>query len=185
MEIFPVAQGIMYMKKYIIYHIPGKKIGCTSRIERRMEQQGNPEYTILETHTDINKASEREIELQKEYGYRIDTCLYSVSVENRYKFPDDLQSELSSRVKNRFKFDSDLAKIAGKNGTKIAWTDHKEKMLASAKQNVKAATQAASVSPNRASLQVYYCVECNREITGAGPAGQHRKKQSHNVIKKI
>jgi hypothetical protein len=185
MEIFPVAQNIMYMKKYIIYHIPGKKIGCTSRLARRMEQQGNPEYEILEEHTDIDKASQREIELQKEYGYKIDTCPYSVSVENRYKFPDDLQCELSSRVKNRFKFDSDLAKIAGKNGTKIAWTEHKEKMLEIAKENVKSATAAAAVSPNRASLQVYYCVECDREIKGCGAAGQHRKKHKHNVNKKI
>lgn len=58
---------------YYIYHIPGIKIGCTNNIERRMKEQECSEYTILETHTDINIASEREILLQKEYGYRIDS----------------------------------------------------------------------------------------------------------------
>jgi hypothetical protein len=58
---------------YYIYHIEGVKIGCTNNIQRRMKQQGYTEYTILETHTDIKIASERERSLQKEYGYRIDS----------------------------------------------------------------------------------------------------------------
>lgn len=58
---------------YYIYHIPGIKIGCTNNIHRRMKQQGYTVFTILETHTDIQIASERERSLQKEYGYRIDS----------------------------------------------------------------------------------------------------------------
>lgn len=61
---------------YYIYHIPGIKIGCSKNPKRRVKTQGYTEFTILETHTDIQIASEREIELQKEYGYKVDCTLY-------------------------------------------------------------------------------------------------------------
>jgi hypothetical protein len=54
---------------YYIYHIPGIKVGCTSNLKNRMKQQGFTEYEVLETHTDIDIASDREIELQNQYGY--------------------------------------------------------------------------------------------------------------------
>ena len=49
---------------YSIYHIPGIKIGCTKqKVSKRIKQQGYTNFEILETHTDINIASEREKEL--------------------------------------------------------------------------------------------------------------------------
>lgn len=69
------------MVEYYIYHIKGIKIGCTDNIERRLEQQGYKEFEILETHTDIFKASNRELALQKKYGYQIDRIPYFKSVE--------------------------------------------------------------------------------------------------------
>lgn len=66
----------MMSKKYYIYHIPGVKIGCTDNIERRVSRQGFSDYEILEEYTDIYKASEREIELQKKYGYKVDKTPY-------------------------------------------------------------------------------------------------------------
>ena len=65
--------------KYYIYHIPGIKIGCTKSLNRRIKQQGYKDYEILETHTCISKASTREIELQKEYGYKVDFARYEHS----------------------------------------------------------------------------------------------------------
>lgn len=63
---------------YTIYHIPeGSKIGCTDNLRRRMKRHGNPDYEILEEHTCIHEASERERELQKQYGYKVDHRLYS------------------------------------------------------------------------------------------------------------
>lgn len=62
---------------YYIYHIPGIKIGCTSNIKRRIKEQNASNYEILEQHSDINIASKREIELQKEYGYKVDTLQYN------------------------------------------------------------------------------------------------------------
>jgi hypothetical protein len=64
------------MKKYCIYHIPGVKIGCSVNPKQRVKRQGHYKFEILEEHTDIDIASEREIELQKKYGYRPDTTKY-------------------------------------------------------------------------------------------------------------
>ena len=60
------------MKTYYIYHIPNVKIGCTTRPKSRVSQQGYSSYEILETHDCIDTASQREVDLQKEYGYPID-----------------------------------------------------------------------------------------------------------------
>ena len=72
--------------KYIIYHIPGKKIGVTNDLYNRVErQQGYElgEYEILESSDDIEYISKREIELQKEYGYRVDLKPYNELSNNK------------------------------------------------------------------------------------------------------
>tara|TARA_R110002020_G_scaffold201821_3_gene404645 strand:- start:439 stop:1263 length:825 start_codon:yes stop_codon:yes gene_type:complete len=65
--------------KYYIYHIPGKKIGVTCDIYNRVtHQQGydENEYVVLEASENIDYVSRREIELQKQYGYKVDRKLY-------------------------------------------------------------------------------------------------------------
>lgn len=65
------------MKTYYIYHIPGVKIGCTDNVKQRVvKHQLYNQYEILETHSDIYIASDREIELQKQYGYKVDCTPY-------------------------------------------------------------------------------------------------------------
>jgi len=71
---------------YYIYYIEGIKIGCSKNPIRRVKQQGYTEFIILETHTDIQVASERERSLQKEYGLKMDNCVYKTSVNNRRKW---------------------------------------------------------------------------------------------------
>ena len=64
---------------YYLYHIPGKKIGVTRDLNKRVTQvQGYKpgEYEVLESSTDIDYISNREIELQKSFGYRKDDKLY-------------------------------------------------------------------------------------------------------------
>ncbi len=64
---------------YFIYHIPGKKIGVTSDLNSRVTiTQGYipDEYEVLDQSDDINYISEKEIELQKSYGYKVDRKLY-------------------------------------------------------------------------------------------------------------
>jgi len=62
------------MKTYYIYHIPGVKIGCSNNPKARVKRQGYSQFEILEEHSDIMIASEREIELQKQYGYQKDNA---------------------------------------------------------------------------------------------------------------
>ena len=64
---------------YYIYHIPGKKIGVTRNLNTRVTitQGYSPdEYEVLDQSDDIDYISEKEIELQKSYGYRVDRKLY-------------------------------------------------------------------------------------------------------------
>ena len=64
---------------YYLYHIPGKKIGVTRNLNHRVTLiQGykENEYEVLEQSDDINYISDREIELQKSYGYKIDLKKY-------------------------------------------------------------------------------------------------------------
>ena len=64
---------------YYLYHIPGKKIGVTRDLNTRVTLiQGykKGEYEVLEQSEDIDYISDREIELQKSYGYKTDRQLY-------------------------------------------------------------------------------------------------------------
>lgn len=73
---------------YYIYHIPGKKIGVTKNLQRRVtDQQGYEahEYEILDVSKDMHYISKREIDLQKEYGYRVDTTPYKDLKPNKTK----------------------------------------------------------------------------------------------------
>ena len=70
---------------YYIYHIVGVKIGCTKNPQRRTKQQGFSSYEILETYDCIDRASQRELELQKQYGYKVDNTPYYQSYGNRVK----------------------------------------------------------------------------------------------------
>ena len=69
---------------YYIYHIPGKKIGVTRDLEKRVTEQqgyGPDEYDIIMKSDNIEYISEQELYLQKMYGYRIDETPY-----NKLKF---------------------------------------------------------------------------------------------------
>ena len=64
---------------YYLYHIPGKKIGVTRNLNTRVTLiQGykENEYEVLEQSYDIDYISDREIELQKSYGYKVDLKKY-------------------------------------------------------------------------------------------------------------
>ena len=64
---------------YYLYHIPGKKIGVTRDLNTRVTLiQGykSSEYEVLDQSDDINYISDKEIELQKSYGYKVDRKKY-------------------------------------------------------------------------------------------------------------
>tara|TARA_R100000773_G_scaffold9783_3_gene9162 strand:- start:1670 stop:2512 length:843 start_codon:yes stop_codon:yes gene_type:complete len=73
---------------YYLYHIPGKKIGVTrDLISRVVDQQGYDldEIEVLEQSTDIDYISDRELELQLSYGYKVDRQKYKDLYINKIK----------------------------------------------------------------------------------------------------
>jgi len=64
---------------YYLYHIPGKKIGITTNLKSRVEDQqgyGEGEYDVIMKTDDVAKISEYELFLQKLYGYPVDLVPY-------------------------------------------------------------------------------------------------------------
>jgi NTP pyrophosphatase (non-canonical NTP hydrolase) len=74
------------MKKYYIYHVPGVKVGVTTNLKRRVEeQQGYTpfDYDVLATTEDITEASKLEANFQKMYKYTQDISSYKTAVNLR------------------------------------------------------------------------------------------------------
>ena len=141
----------MIDNKYVIYHIPGKKIGVTNDLYNRVEQQQGyevGEYEILESSDDIDYISKREIELQKEYGYKVDLIPYNeLSVNLKLKnmkinvteqtttFPcpvNKLKGQLMDNLEMRCDtehgsvyLDTDLAKWIVKNAKTSMFNDNR------------------------------------------------------------
>ena len=64
---------------YYLYHIPGKKIGVTRDLNTRVtliQGYSSSEYEVLDQSDDISYISDKEIELQKSYGYKVDRKKY-------------------------------------------------------------------------------------------------------------
>ena len=90
---------------YYLYHIPGKKIGVTRDLNTRVTLvQGykEGEYEVLEQSDDIDYISDREIELQKSYGYKTDRKLYK-NLFNKMKINPTEQTSTFSVPLNKLK----------------------------------------------------------------------------------
>ena len=73
---------------YYLYHVPGVKIGVTTNLEDRVERQQGyypDEYEVIMSTTDIDLVSEKERQLQKALGYKVDMKLYSKLKCNKMK----------------------------------------------------------------------------------------------------
>ena len=83
---------------YYIYHIFGKKIGVTRNLNKRVEfAQGYMpgEYEVLETSNDIHYVSNRERELQRLYGYKIDRDSYKQVIDSKNKLNKPKEMKLN------------------------------------------------------------------------------------------
>jgi len=80
---------IMKIYTYFIYHIPGVKIGCTTDLEKRMNDQGFTEWDILWQQRGNYEfgwvAGDKEKELQELYGLPIDKNHYMIARNARLK----------------------------------------------------------------------------------------------------
>ena len=91
---------------YYIYHIPGKKIGVTRNLNNRvtlMQGYKETEYEVLEQSDDIDYISDREIELQKSYGYKVDIKKYKNLKFNKMKINATEQTSTFPCPKNKLK----------------------------------------------------------------------------------
>jgi len=73
---------------YYLYHIPGVKIGVTTNLEDRVERQQGyypEEYYVIMSTKDIDLVSEKERQLQKALGYRVDMKPYNKLKCNKMK----------------------------------------------------------------------------------------------------
>lgn len=110
---------------YKIYHIPGKKIGVTRNLNKRVtEQQGYApdEYEVLEQSDDINYISDREIELQKSYGYKVDRQSYRNLINKNTQMQINATEQTST-------FPCPLTKLKGRlmDNLNLVWqTSHGE-----------------------------------------------------------
>ena len=81
---------------YYLYHIPGKKIGVTRDLKKRVEEQqgyGPGEYSILMKSDNISYISEQEIYLQEQFGYRVDDEPY-----NELKFNKNMNINVTEQT---------------------------------------------------------------------------------------
>jgi len=154
---------------YYIYHIPGVKIGCSTNPDNRVPEQGYTDWEILETHEDGWTAGDRELELQKEYGYKVDSSHYMITVGNRHKGFTDPSS---AGKKGYIAAGLHTQKIKDKRYQKqkeyfdtVDWFERNKKV-----------TDITMAKGNHPSQRVGTCNKCGREIVGAGPLGRHKKR---------
>ena len=108
---------------YYLYHIPGKKIGVTRDLNTRVTLiQGYKEnqYEVLEQSDDIDYISDREIELQKSYGYKVDRQSYKNLINKNNKMKINATEQTST-------FPCPLNKLKGQlmDNLGLSWdTDH-------------------------------------------------------------
>ena len=84
---------------YYLYQIPGKKIGVTRDLNTRVTLiQGYKEnqYEVLEQSDDIDYISDREIELQKSYGYKVDRQSYKNLINKNNKMKINATEQTST-----------------------------------------------------------------------------------------
>lgn len=153
------------MKTYYIYHIPEVKIGCSVNPNRRVKRQGYTDFEILEEHTDIQIASLREKELQKQYFGREDNInSYANSVTNNtYQLTNEDRSK-GGKTQGRRNVESGLLKR-------------------NAIENVKNGKAKAFFKAGAAKTAntIYTCPYCGRDnLKGNIALGNHKKHCTKN-----
>lgn len=109
---------------YYLYHIPGKKIGITKDLKKRVEEQqgyNEGEYEVIMESDSILQISRDEIMLQKAFGYRVDETPY-----NKLKFNKEMKINVTEATTT---FPCPLNKLKGQlmDNIGMRWdTEHGE-----------------------------------------------------------
>jgi len=148
------------MKIYYIYHLIGKKIGCTTTPYSRIAEQNWENWEILELYTDIDIASRRERELQKQYGYKLDKILYSQTKKNR-------KPEMGGA-------------ISGKSNVE---NGHLDRIRRLPKKMSKKSFERNMKGAHKTAAKINTCPFCGRNnLKGNIALGNHKKKCKMNPI---
>jgi len=153
---------------YYLYHIPGKKIGVTRNLYNRvtlMQGYKENEYEVLEQSDDIDYISDREIELQKSYGYKVDIKKYK-NLFNKMKINATEQTST---------FPCPINKLKGrlKDNVGLKWTTPQGYYFEITKDNINWIMQNVSTSMfnnnrcyiyNKAFYEAYFNVEHNPDV---------------------
>jgi hypothetical protein len=150
---------------YSIYHIPGIKIGCSDNPKRRVKAQGYIDYDVLETHTDIDIAAEREFELQKEYGYKVDDCKYN---QTNYSEMGKTGGATNVKTGQALKMQKIGCSLGGKIGGKI--NGDKSALLGTGihtfEMRSKGGKIGGKIAGSIVSNKIHHCEHCNTDIKG-------------------
>jgi len=108
---------------YYLYHIPGKKIGITKDLKKRVEEQQGyeeGEYDIILQTDDIDIVSKAELSLQKAFGYRVDETPY-----NKLKFNNTKMNINITEATTTFPCPANKLKGQLMDNMSMSWeTDH-------------------------------------------------------------
>ena len=145
---------------YYLYHIPGKKIGVTRNLNNRvtlMQGYKETEYEVLEQSDDINYISDREIELQKSYGYKVDLKKYKNLNFNKMKINATEQTSTFPCPVNKLKGQL-MDNVGLKWQTEFGQFEITEKNIQWIMQNVKTSmfNNDRSYIYNKAFYEAYY-----------------------------
>jgi NTP pyrophosphatase (non-canonical NTP hydrolase) len=115
---------------YYLYHIPGKKIGITKDLKKRVEEQqgyNEGEYEVIMESDNILQISKDEIMLQKAFGYRVDETPY-----NKLKFNKEENDMNINITEQTTTFPCPVNKLKGQlmDNMGMRWmTEHGEFMI--------------------------------------------------------
>ena len=115
---------------YYLYHIPGKKIGITKDLKKRVEDQqgyGPGEYRILMKSDDIQFISDQEVYLQEMFGYKVDETPYNKLKFNKKEMKINITEQTTT-------FPCPVNKLKGQlmDNTGLRWmTEHGEFIITS------------------------------------------------------
>jgi hypothetical protein len=146
---------------YYIYHILGVKIGCSNNPTKRVKSQGYSDFEIIEEHTDIIIASNREIELQLQYGYSRDNKPYYQTLEYQ-KIAVESSNNSDKTKKARLTTGKYIGNLAVESG-----------QLASVRRLT---NENRSKGGILTASRIHTCPYCNKTIRGPGYFTWHGTK---------
>ena len=147
---------------YYIYHIVGIKFGCTNNLKRRARESkkryGEASLEVVDEFEDIEEASKREIELNKQYKTK-DRKPYSDMITMR-------EGITYHHGEHHHNYQMDVKGAKNPNyGNK--WTDEQKKNLSSKNSNPSESTRE-KMSEAWKKKEKIKCPHCGKESINKG-----------------